>query len=140
MDPKVLKEFASLAVEIAQSEAALAKRKARYRQLEALILEKEEPPSSQFLAKSNPEHERSDIVKPQLPWGPNDVRPSRSIAEAVEAVVELGGEATTKDVAVKLGISGNAASVRLARAATAGLLQKVAFGTYTLKPVPELGP
>ena len=141
VDPKLLKAFARLAVEIAQDEAALAKKRVQYRRLEAMILNLEEgnPLPQMGLLKEDGSVEVSKSHP--LPWEPDDLRPSQAIAEAVEAVAALGGEASTKNVAVKLGISGSAASIRLTRAVEAGLLRKVAFGTYGLpKPVPEPPP
>jgi hypothetical protein len=138
VDPKILKDYTGLAIEIAQDEAALAEKRARFERLEALLLDEPEGQPLLLASKADRQPPRIKIDKPQLPWGPEDVRPSRGIAETVEAVASLGGEASTKDVAVHLGIGGSAASIRLTRAVRAGLLRKVAFGTYGLpKPVPE---
>jgi uncharacterized membrane protein len=133
--PELLREFERLTLEVAEDERRLAKKQARLNALRAQILGDQEAtaPATELEKKEEPRvsvwtHIRGDVLGVLT----DEKRMTKALAEVIKAVHDNGGEATTAQLATRLGITEGAVSVRLSRAVEKGLLQRKKQGVYVL--------
>lgn len=119
-DPKVLAEYDALTIEQAKLREKLAAIEARREELRTILFGQ---PASEGKAKAD------KPVKVSTVWDRIKREPPKALAGVVEVVTKLG-RAKNAQVAQALGITIEAASLRLSRAVKEGYLRRVAQGVY----------